>query len=67
MVIRHLRSGPGLGWWRCNPALIATFYGMNFTWMPELEWEHGFLATTVMTLVAAVIPLVYIKRKGWRR
>ncbi|MFI9508492.1 CorA family divalent cation transporter [Nocardia sp. NPDC052566] len=49
------------------PTLIATFYGMNFTWMPELEWQHGFLATTLMTLVAAVIPLVYIKRKGWLR
>ncbi|WP_328402668.1 magnesium transporter CorA family protein [Nocardia sp. NBC_00403] len=49
------------------PTLIATFYGMNFTWMPELEWQHGLLATTVMTLVAAVIPLVYIKRKGWLR
>ncbi|MEV0292235.1 CorA family divalent cation transporter [Nocardia sp. NPDC050710] len=49
------------------PTLIATFYGMNFTWMPELEWQYGFLATTVMTLIAAVIPLVYIKRKGWLR
>ncbi|WP_433192456.1 CorA family divalent cation transporter [Nocardia sp. CA-107356] len=49
------------------PTLIATFYGMNFTWMPELEWQQGFLATTLMTLVAAVIPLVYIKRKGWLR
>ncbi|MEV6426764.1 CorA family divalent cation transporter [Nocardia sp. NPDC051463] len=46
------------------PTSIATFYGMNFTWMPELEWQHGFLATTVTTLVAAVIPLVYITRKG---
>jgi magnesium transporter len=49
------------------PTLIATFYGMNFTWMPELEWEHGFLITTLMTLVAALIPLAYIKRKGWLR
>ena len=49
------------------PTLIATFYGMNFTWMPELEWQHGFLATTLMTLVAALIPLAYIKQKGWLR
>ena len=49
------------------PTLIATFYGMNFTWMPELDWQHGFLATTVMTLVAALIPLAYIKQKGWLR
>jgi len=49
------------------PTLIATFYGMNFTNMPELAWEHGFLLTTLLTLVAAVIPLWYIKRKGWLR
>jgi magnesium transporter len=49
------------------PTLIATFYGMNFTWMPELEWAHGFLATTLFTLIAAVIPLAYIKQKGWLR
>jgi len=49
------------------PTLIATFYGMNFTHMPELTWDHGFLVTTLLTLVAAVIPLWYIKRKGWLR
>jgi magnesium transporter len=49
------------------PTLIATFYGMNFTVMPELAWEHGFLTTTVLTLVAALIPLWYIRRKGWLR
>ncbi|MFI9550570.1 CorA family divalent cation transporter [Nonomuraea endophytica] len=49
------------------PTLIATFYGMNFTVMPELAWEHGFLATTLLTLVAALIPLWYIRRKGWLR
>ncbi|SMD25561.1 CorA family divalent cation transporter [Lentzea albidocapillata] len=49
------------------PTLIATFYGMNFTVMPELAWEHGFLITTVLTFIAALIPLWYIKRKGWLR
>jgi magnesium transporter len=49
------------------PTLIATFSGMNFTWMPELAWNHGFLATTLMTLIAAVIPLAYIEHKGWLR
>ncbi len=49
------------------PTLIATFYGMNFTNMPELAWKHGFLVTTALTFVAALIPLWYIKRKGWLR
>lgn len=49
------------------PTLVATFYGMNFTNMPELAWKHGFLATTLLTLVAAMIPLWYIRRRGWLR
>ncbi|MGW5673597.1 CorA family divalent cation transporter [Streptomyces sp. NPDC003860] len=49
------------------PTLIATFYGMNFTNMPELAWEHGFLATTLLTFVAALIPLWCIRRRGWLR
>ncbi|MEU5978320.1 CorA family divalent cation transporter [Streptomyces sp. NPDC047315] len=49
------------------PTLIATFYGMNFTNMPELTWKHGFLVTTLLTFVAALIPLWYIRRRGWLR
>jgi magnesium transporter len=49
------------------PTLITSFYGMNFTRMPELEWELGFPWVVLVTLVAAVIPLVYIKRRGWLR
>lgn len=49
------------------PTLVATFYGMNFAVMPELAWEHGFLATIILTLLAALLPLLYIKRRGWLR
>ena len=49
------------------PTLIATFYGMNFSVMPELSWEWGFTATILLTLLAALLPLWYIKRKGWLR
>ncbi|MGI6856618.1 CorA family divalent cation transporter [Mesorhizobium sp. 1B3] len=49
------------------PTLVATFYGMNFSVMPELAWKHGFTATIIQTLLAALLPLLYIKRKGWLR
>ncbi|MHC8367530.1 CorA family divalent cation transporter [Pseudomonas sp. ZT5P21] len=49
------------------PTLVGTFYGMNFAVMPELSWEHGFIYSMGLTLSAAVLPLVYIKRKGWLR
>jgi magnesium transporter len=49
------------------PTLIATFYGMNFAVMPELSWKWGFTVTILLTLLAALLPLWYIKRKGWLR
>ena len=49
------------------PTLIASLYGMNFAVMPELSWKHGFTATIALTLAAALLPLWYIKRKGWLR
>ena len=40
---------------------------MNFAVMPELSWEHGFIYSITLTLAGALLPLVYIKRKGWLR
>ncbi|WP_242111664.1 CorA family divalent cation transporter [Luteimonas aquatica] len=49
------------------PTLVATFYGMNFAVMPELSWKHGFTMSILLTFAAALLPLIYIKRKGWLR
>jgi magnesium transporter len=44
---------------------IAGLYGMNFKYMPELEWHSGYpLALGVMLLMAAVM-VVYFRRKKW--
>ncbi len=44
---------------------IAGVYGMNFKYMPELEWPWGYpVIWAVMVLVAAVM-LSYFKRKDW--
>ena len=47
------------------PTMIAGVYGMNFKFMPELEWRYGYPA--VMTgLLAACVYLYYrFKRSGW--
>ena len=47
--------------------LIATFYGMNFAVMPELAWRYGFTVTIILTMLAALLPLLYIRKKGWLR
>ena len=49
------------------PTLVGTFYGMNFSVMPELAWKHGFMYSMILTVGAALLPLVYIKHKGWLR
>jgi len=44
---------------------IAGVYGMNFKYMPELEWRYGyFLALFVMLGIGAFM-LFYFKRKKW--
>jgi magnesium transporter len=47
------------------PTLIASIYGMNFTDMPELEWDLGYPAAIILMIVAAVLPYQYFKRRGW--
>ena len=49
------------------PTLVGTFYGMNFSVMPELSWKYGFIYSMILTVAAALLPLIYIKRKGWLR
>lgn len=47
------------------PTLIASIYGMNFRFLPELNWAAGYpLALTAMVLSAAV-PLMIFRKKGW--
>ncbi|KJK24535.1 magnesium transporter CorA [Burkholderiaceae bacterium 16] len=47
------------------PTLIASIYGMNFKFMPELDWSAGYPWAIALMAVSAAIPLVYFKRKGW--
>jgi magnesium transporter len=47
------------------PTLIASIYGMNFDFMPEIHWEYGYLLAIVFMVLAAVTPLFIFKKKGW--
>ena len=47
------------------PTLIASIYGMNFAYMPELEWPWGYPMALGLMVLSAVGPLVYFRRKGW--
>ncbi len=47
------------------PTLVASIYGMNFRHMPELEWTFGYPLAILLMALAAVLPFVYFRRKGW--
>ena len=49
------------------PTLVASFYGQNFAHMPELELPWGEWMVMGLTGLFALVPLLYIKRKGWMR
>ena len=47
------------------PTLIASIYGMNFHFMPELSWPIGYPFALLLMVISAVMPFWYFKRKGW--
>ena len=47
------------------PTLMAGVYGMNFKYMPELNWPLGYPYGLAVIVVSALIPLAWFKWKGW--
>lgn len=44
---------------------IVGVYGMNFRFMPELEWRYGYLAVWIVMIIVSIFMLLYFRRKGW--
>ena len=47
------------------PTLVASIYGMNFDFMPELHWMIGYPFAIGLMVLAALLPYLFFKRKGW--
>ncbi|WP_199257921.1 magnesium/cobalt transporter CorA [Paracoccus binzhouensis] len=47
------------------PTLIASIYGMNFQFMPELDEVYGYPMALGLMVLSAILPYVYFKRRGW--
>ncbi|GAB4203839.1 MAG: magnesium/cobalt transporter CorA [Tibeticola sp.] len=47
------------------PTLIASVYGMNFKYMPELEWQIGYPFAIGLMVASALVPMMYFRRRGW--
>lgn len=47
------------------PTLIVGVYGMNFKYMPELNWVLGYPIIVLVLILSFIFPLIYFKRKKW--
>ena len=45
--------------------LIAGWYGMNFRYMPELEWRWSYPVVIIISVVIALGSLLFFKKKKW--
>lgn len=44
---------------------VAGVYGMNFTYMPELEWKYGYLYIWLFFITSAGAMAYYFKKRRW--
>jgi magnesium transporter len=44
---------------------IAGIYGMNFHYMPELEWTYGYPGVLALMLASAAVLYRFFRRAGW--
>ena len=45
--------------------LLTSWFGMNFANMPGLDWEWGYQAIIVVSLIIIVVEIALFKRKRW--
>ena len=49
------------------PTLIASIYGMNFKFMPELDSPFGYPLAIGLMVISVAMPIWYFRKKGWLR
>ena len=47
------------------PTFIVGVYGMNFKYMPELDWKYGYPLILLIMFVITVTMLVIFRKKKW--
>ncbi|WP_245860476.1 magnesium/cobalt transporter CorA [Candidatus Chloroploca asiatica] len=48
-----------------SAALIAGIYGMNFAYMPELQWRFGYLWALALMIMTGVGLLIFFRLRKW--
>ena len=44
---------------------LAGVYGMNFKYMPELEWRWGYPFVWMVMIAIGIVMLIYFRKKKW--
>jgi magnesium transporter len=44
---------------------IVGVYGMNFEWMPELQWRYGYLSIWIIMTVTTILIFRWFRKKSW--
>lgn len=47
------------------PTLLASMYGMNFHYMPELSWHYGYAYGLGLIALSTIVPMLWFKWRGW--
>jgi magnesium transporter len=47
------------------PTVVVGIYGMNFKFMPELNWTFGYPFGLAMVVLSVLLPLAWFKWRGW--
>lgn len=47
------------------PTLIASVYGMNFSFMPELNYRYGYLFSILLMVASSLAILIFFKKKKY--
>ncbi len=47
------------------PTMVAGIYGMNFRFMPELDWQWGYPIVMITTFGSCIALYLLFKRSGW--
>ena len=61
-VIRVISAWAAIG---LVPTFIASVYGMNFEYMPELDWTVGYPLTLLVMIAVVLLLHRFFKRIGW--
>jgi magnesium transporter len=44
---------------------IVGLYGMNFKYMPELDWQYGYYMVWAILIAVSIALLAYFRKKEW--